>query len=127
MDITLGNRSEASKRFNFVRGADGDVSFDDTCAHEVMTALMEDRSTYVFDPNHGSEISTLANLTSRTPSQADAMGYDALRPLEKDNVITKAQVISERERILGQPTGRLLIKAKWTTPSGSEETAQAEV
>jgi phage gp46-like protein len=73
MDITLGNRNEYSKRFNFVRGDDGDVSFDDSEAHAVMTSVVERKRSYWADATHGSELFELRNLTSRTPSQAEAV------------------------------------------------------
>jgi phage gp46-like protein len=108
LDISIGNRNEYSKRFNFVRGADGDVAFDDTEAHAVIT-------TYWFDPNHGSKLARLRSLTSRTPSQAEAEALDALLPLQADNSITAVAAVAAADR----SNGRLSLDVSWTTPSGT--------
>ena len=123
MDITIGNRNELSKRFNFVRGADGDVSFDDTEAHAVITSVIEHRRSYWVDPNHGSELFTLKNLSSRTPSQAEAMTIDSVAQLEADSVIVNPQATAAAVRSLG----RLTIDLSWTTPSGAPNTVTVEV
>lgn len=115
MDITIGARNEFSKRFNFVRGADGDVSFDDTEAHAVITTCCEVKGTYWVDPSHGSRLSLLRSLTSRTPSQAEAETLDALQSLEADNSITGVAVVAAADR----SNGRLSLDVSWTTPSGA--------
>jgi len=115
MDITIGNRNENSKRFNFVRGADGDVSFDDTEAHAVVTTIIEVRKTYWVDANHGTNLSRLRNLTTRTPSQAEAEALDGLVALEQDNAIVDASAVASADR----SNGRLALAVSWTTPSGT--------
>lgn len=122
LDIALGNRSESTGRFNFVRAANGDVSFDETQAHAVMTNCLERRNGYWANPNHGSLIWQLQSLTSRTPSQAQAMVLDALQFLEANGAITnvKVQATAAKNPIGG---GLLGVTVSWTTPSGKSGTA----
>lgn len=127
MDIKLGNRSDITNRFNFVTDADGDIAFDDTCAHEVMTAVMERRNTYWDDAKHGSEVYQLTALTSRTPSQAESMVLDALDPLVRANKIVNPQCAATAVRSNGQLTGRLSVLIKWTTPSGLSQQQTTEL
>ena len=122
MDITIGNRSQATGRFNFVRGEDGDVAFDETEAHAVMTSVIEKRGSYWADPEHGSDLFTLKNLTTRTPSQAEAMALEAVLPLEEANAISN---VAARARAV-RDTGRLELELAWQAP-GSEETNTATV
>ncbi len=117
-DITLGNQSAATGRYNFVTSEiDGDVSFDDTEAHAVMTSIIEHRDSYAFDTNHGSKLYTLRNATSRTPSQAEAMTLDGLQSLQDDNTISAGTRVSasmsRRDGI-----NRLDVEVNWTTPAG---------
>lgn len=117
LDISLGNRSEATGRFNFVRAANGDVSFDDTQAHAVLTSSIERRGSYADDITHGSLLFQLQNLTSRTPSQSEAMVLDALQFLERSGQILNVTVTSK-----GTSTsiggGKLGIDVSWTIPGG---------
>ena len=114
-DITLGNRSDATARFNFVKGADGDVSFDDTEGHAVMTSATEDKGGYWADPNHGNEAAQLKSLTSGTPSQAEAMTTDAEAPLVQAGSIENLVVTSSR-----QGFGKLVTEISWMTPGGTQ-------
>lgn len=123
-DIALGNRSERTGRYNFVRGADGDVLFDDTEAHAVMTSVVEHRSSYWADANHGSELHTLKNLTTRTPSQAEAMVLDGLKPLEDANMIDAKKTEVSADVIRGS-VGRLDIDIGWETPAGARGSGKA--
>lgn len=125
LDITLGARSDASGRFNLVAGADGDVAFDETSAHAVVTSATELRGSWWADPEHGWRGRTLRNLTSATPSQASAATLEAIEPLERENQVTDVEVVAEAERVAGQRTGRLLRRVRWTTPAG--ETVEREV
>jgi hypothetical protein len=116
MDITIGNRSDATGRWNFVEGADGDVSFDETEAHAVVTSILEHRKSYWADANHGSDLHTLKSLTSRTPSQAEAMVREALTQLEQQNRIVVAKIAAKKDL----NTGRLYVNVAWTTPGKPE-------
>jgi phage gp46-like protein len=122
VDITLGNRNGYTQRFNFVRGDDGDVSFDDTEAHAVMTSVIERKRSYWADPSHGSELFDLRNLTSRTPSQAESMVLDALSSLEQSNAITNVVAVA---RVLS--FGQLTVDITWNTPTGLPGSATAGV
>ncbi len=115
MDITIGARNQNTKRFNFVRASDGDVSFDNTEAHAVITSCCEVRGTYWVDSRHGSNLSLLRSLTERTPSQAQAETFDALDSLVRDNSIVTPVVDSAADL----PNGRLSVDVSWTTPSGT--------
>lgn len=123
MDITLGARNEVTKRFNFVRGADNDVSFDDTEAHAVMTSVMEDKASCWYDPTHGSDLFLLENLTSRTPSQAEAMILDALTPLEAGAIVNPVAE-AKAGTLSSTGGGTLNAKVRWTTPGGVDGEAE---
>lgn len=115
MDITLGNRSADSGCFNFVLGADGDVSFDDTEAHAVMTTVVEDRGTYAIDADHGSDLYKIKSLTSRTPSQAESVALDALSQLESDHLI-----VAESTKVSATKRGNaLFVDVSWESPTGA--------
>lgn len=119
MDIALGARSQLTGRFNFVKDPlTGDVSFDDTEAHAVMTSAMEDLQGYWADSTHGNEVHELENLSARTPSQARAMTLASLDPLARQNRITNVDVEAERNTETNG-LGRLDVNLRWTTPGGS--------
>lgn len=120
-DISIGARSEATGRFNFVRDARGDVVFDSTETHAVLTNAMEQRG-YWANPQHGTLIAQLKSLTSQTPSQAQAMVLDSLTALERANRITNVQVVASSARnAFG--AGQLGIDIFWTTPDGKPGSA----
>jgi phage gp46-like protein len=123
LDITMGSRSAKTGRFNFVRGADGDVSFDETNAHAVVTSATERRASWWADAEHGSKLRELRNIRSATPSQAEAATLQSLAGLEANNEIEGVEVKATSERSAGQPTGRLSVDIKWTTPSGESGSA----
>lgn len=123
MDITIGNRSELSGRFNFVRGEDGDVKFDDTEAHEVVTSVIEKRRSYWANRNHGSDLRTLRSLTSRTPSQAEQTALASLDRAIQAQRITRVVATARAQR----SRGRLLLDLRWTTPGGSNGSVDLEV
>jgi phage gp46-like protein len=125
MDIAIGSRSASSGRFNFVIDEfTGDVKFDDTEAHAVLTVSAEERGSYAFDSTWGSDLHTLKNLTSRTPSQAEAMELAALDPMVKKNVISGVQVAATTA---AGALGRLELDVAWTTPTGQTERERVEV
>lgn len=126
-DITLGNRSEATGRYNFVVGDDGDVEFDDKEAHAVMTSVIEHRGSYSADKTHGSDLFTLKSLTSRTPSQAAAMALEGLQSIEADNTIAAGTKVSAQRNLDGSGLGRLDIEIDWKTPTGSSGRQKANI
>jgi phage gp46-like protein len=117
LDITLGNRNPATGRFNFVRGADGDVSFDATQQHAVVTSALEDKNAYWADFNHGSDLHTLESINARTESQAEAMVLDAEAPLVQANIVSSltATAVPDRQH------GRLGIDVHYKTPAGAQK------
>lgn len=123
-DITLGERSAATGRFNFVRDPrTGDVQFDETETHAVMTAAMEPRGGYWADPDHGSLMHQIKNLTSRAPSQAQAAVIDSLQFLERAGRIRNVQVVPSSGRT-STGGGWLGVDITWTTPDGKAGKAQ---
>lgn len=123
LDITIGNRNELTKAFNFVKGPDGDVQFDTTAAHEVVTAVMEDLNGYWADSTHGSELYKLRKLSSRTPSQAEAMAVASLSTLERNNRINTPDATAA----LDKPNSAIGITLAWQTPSGVPQQEKVEV
>jgi hypothetical protein len=125
MDITLDSttRNPATGRFNFARGADGDVAFDDTEAHAVVTAVLEERKKWWADQNSGSDLYTVQSLTARTPSQAEAMIRASLSLLEAAGAISVRAVVVTPDR----KTQRLVAEVTWTTPSGAAGKASLEL
>lgn len=124
MDISIGNRSEATGRFNFVRGEDGDVQFDDTEAHAVITSVIEEKETWWADPTHGTNLRRLRSLTSRTPSQAEAEALDGLQPLIDDGAIEAVQ--ADATATVGQ-ANRLDLTVSWSTPGARDQRQVVEV
>lgn len=123
MDITIGNQSESTGRFNFVRAADGDVSFDDTETHAVVTSVVEHEAGYWADPRHGSQLHQLRSLTSRTPSQAEAIAREALSPMEGAREIVRVKVTATADRL----RGRLRLDLNWSTPGGTQGSTTVDV
>ncbi len=118
MDITLGNQNEANGCFNFVRGADGDVQFDDTEAHAMMTSVIERKKSYWADRSHGSNLYKLRSLTSRTPSQAVAEALDATQSLEAAFVV---QQIRAEAAIDKRAINRLKLDVSWKNGTGERQ------
>lgn len=123
-DLTLGARSDETGRFNFVRGADGDVSFDETGAHEVMTSIIERKGTNPFDRSHGSRLWKLRSLTSRTPSQAEAEALDATKSLEDAEEIQAVEAFAEADPRAGN---RLQLEVSWKPGTGERQSVTTEV
>lgn len=125
MDIAIGNRSASSGRFNFVVDElTGDVKFDDTEAHAVLTVSAEERGSYAFDSTWGSDLHLLKNLTSRTPSQAEAMELAALDSMTKKNVVSGVEVSAS---VRSGTLGTLELDVAWTTPTGTPGQVRVEV
>lgn len=125
MDIALldSARNAVTGRWGFARGADGDVAFDDTEAHAVVTSALEDLGAYWADPGHGSRLHALRNLTSRTPSQAEAMVRQAEQPLVQEGVISSFKTDASAEL----RSGRLRIELDWSTPSAGAQSKSVTV
>lgn len=126
MDISLGERSQLTGRFNFVRDPEtGDVAFDKTEAHAVVCSALEDLEGYWADSTHGSELYKLQNLTSRTPSMAEAMVLAAEQPLEQANRVSDVSVEARSAR--SAEAAQLFIDLHWRAPDGSMQTRRAGV
>ena len=114
MDLTLDEsaRKVPPARGWIARGADGDVAFDDTEAHAVVTSALEHRGAYWADRNHGSDLHQLRTLSSRTPSQAEAQVHAAEAQLLQEGTIESLQVTAKAPA----RTGRLELDVRWQTP-----------
>lgn len=117
LDIALTNYNEVTERYNFSTDESGDVAFDGTQAFAVMSSALCRRGGYWADTTHGSLLATLRNLTSRTPSQAEAMTLDALAPLQNAplNLVDAVSVTSSVE----PNSNRLDVDVEWTVPGGA--------
>jgi phage gp46-like protein len=126
LDLALTNYNARTCRYNFARGANGDVAFDQTQAFAVMSSCLCKRNGYWADANFGSDLDTLRNMTSRTPSQAQAMTADAVQPLVDQKLITGVQVgavaaaSSGAIGASGNPAAgnQLDVDLNWATPGG---------
>jgi phage gp46-like protein len=118
MDITLGNQNAANGCFNFVRGADGDVQFDDTEAHAMMTSVIERKGSYWADRSHGSDLYKLRSLTSRTPSQAVAEALAATQALEDAFLV---QLVQAEAAVDKRAHNRLKLDVSWKNGSGERQ------
>lgn len=125
LDIQLSNYNQQNGKYNFARGPDGDVAFDTTRAHAVMTSIIEKRNTYPFSRNHGSELYKLRSATSKTPSQAEALALDALLELERDREITNPSATATLTRQSG--ASRLSLDVAWNTPGGVPVSATTNI
>lgn len=121
MDIAIGARDQHTGRFNFVRDQiTNDVAFDQTEAHAVMTSALEDLGGYWADPNHGSELFRLENLSQKTPSLAEAMVGASLDSLERQGRIAAIAVEAEASQN-SSGLGRLEVNLRWTGVNGSNQ------
>ncbi len=118
MDITLGNQNAANSCFNFVIGPDGDVQFDDTEAHAVMTSVIERKGSYWADRSHGSDLYKLRSLTSRTPSQAEAEALAATQSLEDSFAI---QLVQAEASVSKTSRNRLNLDVRWKNGTGERQ------
>jgi phage gp46-like protein len=120
-DIALV-RNPNTGRFNF-QWKDGDVVFDRTCEHEVMSRLVEKRAKWWADADgaHGSRLSTITHINASTRSEADAYAREALQPMVDANRIAITKVVVDVGPIAGS---RLLVRVFYrVTSSGAERTA----
>jgi phage gp46-like protein len=125
MDITLGNQNQLTKCFNFVRDSSGDVQFDDTEAHGVVTSAMEHLGSYWADYTHGGELYKLKFATSRAPSQAEAYVVASLDPMVQDGSILTPTVSASLIKTNGINT--LLADTRWTTPNNANQSQNLEI
>jgi phage gp46-like protein len=115
-DLALTNFNVHTARYNFARGADGDVAFDESQAFPVMSSAICRKNGYWADRDHGSELFKLRNLTSATPSEAEAMVLDAELPLEKAQLVTNVRVDATSARTVSG--NQLAVDVFWDTPGG---------
>lgn len=114
MDITIGNRSQSTGRFNFKIGTDGDVAFDDTEAHAMMMSVVDHKEEYWADENQGSFVFKIKTLTSRAPSQAEAYARDGVNSMEQSGLVSSVVAKSAVKR-----RGILSLDLSWTSGANS--------
>lgn len=92
-DLAMTSQDPATGRFNF-DWEYGSPKFDNTEAHRCLSLLVEHRPTannpgYWADETgkRGSYLYTLRNMTTATPSQAEAYAADAMQRAVDDNAI----------------------------------------
>jgi phage gp46-like protein len=123
-DISLGNPNPTTGAFNFVRGADGDVQFDDSGAHGVLTSVIERLGTNPFDSSHGSNIWQIRSLTSKTPSQTEASALAAVQPMVSAGEI---QGVATDAAANSQNPNRLDLDVSWTSGTGKPQSKTTQV
>lgn len=120
LDLALTNRDARTGRYNFARAANGDVAFDSTQAYAVMTAVECRRNAYWADRTIGSLLFLLRNLTSKTPSDAEASIQDALLPLVVLHMIAaNPRAVANPGR--GAASNALFADVYWALPSGQQD------
>jgi phage gp46-like protein len=121
-------------------GQDGDVQMDSTEQHVVVCQLLEHRAPTGANVqeaaeneetgwwadeigNHGSELHTIRNITSTTPSRAEALAQGAL-----DDLANEGRIVAPRARARrGEVTGRLTVEADYTTHGSGPQTARVSL
>lgn len=120
LDIAIGRNQDArTGRWNFERTTSGDVAFDETQAHAVITSSLEYQGEYWADQSHGSTLHRIRTITSRTPSDAEQRERQALGPLERASLIVVGDVTGAADR----RAARLSLDVNWTTPGGAVASA----
>ena len=112
--------------FSVASGPGGDVMFDSTQAYAVMTAVACDKGWWA-DRTLGSNLGLIKNLTSRTPSIAEAEALDALRPLEQLNQISSGSTATASKAFNSSGLNTLGVDLSWTTPGNNLQPQRASV
>jgi phage gp46-like protein len=110
---------------NFAWDPSGDVVFDDTEAHAIMSCLVDQRARWWADTDgtHGSQLYTLRTLTRGTPSLAEAFANEAVQPLVNARRIV-AFTPRARANFQGQ---RFLIDVDWSVPGNKPHSARVSL
>ena len=114
-DVSLA-RDPNTGGHNFVWDTTGDVVFDDTEQHAVMSCLVEHRARWWADTDgtHGSQLHTLRTLTRGTPSLAEAFAVESVQPLVAARRIV-GFAARARANVQGQ---RFVFEVDWSVPGG---------
>lgn len=123
-DVAL-SRNPNTGRMN-LQWVNGDVVFDDTCEHEVMSRLVEKRATWWADEagTHGSRIYTITHIDASTQSDADAYAREALQPMVDAKRI---EIVNVTVDVVPPTLGaRFVVNVFWK-PRGANTPKQAQV
>jgi phage gp46-like protein len=99
----------------------GDVVFDESEAHAVMSSLVEQRGKWWADPagTHGSRLRTIRTITASTQSDAEAFAREALAKLVATDRISLKRVVVSIPRT--GVSGRVEVAVYWASRGSSEE------
>jgi len=100
----------------------GDVVFDNTEQHAVMSCLVEERARWWADTagTHGSQLYTLRTLTRGTPSLAEAYANEGAQTLIDQQIIS-GFTAEAQANIQGQ---RYIVEADWSVPGNKPQSAR---
>ena len=122
-DITVVlNRN--TNRYDFDFDATRDVKFDDTERHRVLSLLVEHRGKWWADTTgeRGSQIHTLKNVRSTTPSQMEAFAMEALQKAVDEGKIQNVTASARRV----SPT-RIDLTVSYETAGGKPVTVKRTI
>ena len=120
-DIALA-RNPNTGGHNFVWDDSGEVVFDDTEQHAVMSCLVEQRGRWWADTTgtHGSQLYTLKTLTRSTPSMAEAFANEAVQPL-----LSEQQIVSFTSQAQANVQGqRFVLNVFWSVAGNKPQSAR---
>ena len=100
----------------------GDVVFDNTEQHAVMSCLVEERARWWADADgtHGSQLSTLRTLTRGTPSLAEAYANEGVQTLLDQKIISSFDAKAQAN-VQGQ---RFIVEAGWSVPGNKPQSTR---
>jgi phage gp46-like protein len=107
---------------NFAWDDSGDVVFDNTEQHAVMSCLVEERARWWADTDgtHGSQLHTLRTLTRGTPSLAEAYAIEGVQTLLDQQIISSFSAQAQAN-VQGQ---RFIVEADWSVPGNKPQSTR---
>jgi phage gp46-like protein len=107
---------------NFAWDDSGDVVFDDTQQHAVMSCLVEERAQWWADTDgtHGSQLYTLRTLTRRTPSLAEAYANEGVQTLLDQQLISRFSALAQSSL----RSQRFIVEVDWSVPGSKPQSAR---
>lgn len=114
------SRNVTNGKMEIAWGSDGDVVWDDTEQHAVMSALVIARAKWWADTQGtlGSQLDEVRTITASTKSDVEAYAREALAELVKAGRITVQNVVVNLPSI-GQ-AGRIELAVYWSVRGSNE-------